>query len=72
MAQAGRGTNEQKLFLVAYMEKHPGFCQREFTSGQGQVDHRNQWHRLAEMLNNVPNGAYKTADQWQRVRGSLT
>ncbi|XP_034236592.1 uncharacterized protein LOC117642467 [Thrips palmi] len=40
MAQAVRGTEEQKIFLVSYMERNPAFCQREFRGAQGLLELR--------------------------------
>lgn len=68
MAQAARATQDQKQFLVSYMERHPEFSQREFNSIQGAQHFRQTWDNLSAMLNEVPNGAHKTVDQWMRVR----
>ena len=65
IAQAG--TDDQKVYLVTYMENHQAFCQGEFVGVQGRVNLRNQWERLTAALNNVPYGASKTVEQWQTV-----
>ncbi|XP_034232798.1 mucin-5AC-like [Thrips palmi] len=65
-SMAQRATAEQKRFLVSYMERHPAFCQREFASPQGAVLIRQTWERLANMLNEVEDGANKSTDQWMR------
>lgn len=61
-------TGEQQMFLLAYMENHPAFCQREFTTAEGHVDYNRQWERLATLLNEIPRGSRKSVLQWRKVR----
>lgn len=61
------GTQEQKLFLVSYMEKHNYFAQNEFVGERGKDKLREMWENLTESLNCIPGGSRKGAEQWKKV-----
>jgi len=60
-------TEDQKLFLVSYMETHVAFSQGEFQTAMGKEDLRRKWKSLAETLNGIPLGSEKTPKQWHTV-----
>lgn len=62
-------SQEQRLYLVTYMETHSLFSQREFYSDEGRAEIKQRWKKLAEELN-IVGGPQKTSEQWQAV-GSL-
>jgi len=58
---------EQREFLLSYMERNVLFSQGEFRCAMGREDFRNEWQKLADLLNNVPQGAKKDAAKWKTV-----
>lgn len=70
--QSANVTEEQKAFLVSYMERHTLFAQGEFTKAMGKLAHMDQWRRLVEELNKIPNGCQKTVTQWMTVSNHST
>ncbi|KAK3911661.1 Midasin [Frankliniella fusca] len=60
-----RVTDEQKNFLLAYMEKNVKFSQREYYSLTGKKTLQEDWKTLSASLNSLP-GSQKSVAEWQR------
>ncbi|XP_034249007.1 uncharacterized protein DDB_G0287625-like [Thrips palmi] len=57
-------TEDQKEFLLGYMEQNIPFSQGEFTGPMGKEELRKEWDSLALLLNEVP-GANKDGPKWK-------
>jgi len=60
-------TENQKLYLLAYMEKNVHLSQGEFYSLQGKEDLAKDWDILTQLLNDITEGCKKSAAKWQDV-----
>jgi len=60
-------SDEQKQFLLAFMEHHVLFSQGEFRCAMGKEEQRKEWGQLKVTLNAIPGGSEKTMAKWQVV-----
>lgn len=63
------GTEEQKEFLLSYMERNTLFARGKarYVTAHGIGSWKEKWTYLCRALNDVPGGAVKTATKWVKV-----
>jgi ABC-type bacteriocin/lantibiotic exporter with double-glycine peptidase domain len=65
-----RGCNinkRQKELLVEFLQNHSDLLKGKFTSTFTHRKAKQLWEEIAYQLNEIPNGANKSWDQWRKV-----
>lgn len=62
-------TNEQRTFLIEYMNKHPQLLKGKLTFTFTLKDSISLWNEITEILNSV-NGAQKDWKSWRKVNNT--
>ncbi|KAK3930980.1 Putrescine hydroxycinnamoyltransferase 1 [Frankliniella fusca] len=63
--KTGCVTDGQKMFMVSFMESHPGLVQNEMVGMSCKEDLRRRWEELAASLN-LLSGSHKSVEKWQQ------
>jgi len=63
-----RANQDQKMYLLTYMERHAKFSQGKYHSQMNDEDYQSTWRQLATSLNNFPGATEKSCSKWMKVR----
>lgn len=63
-------TEEQKAYLLSYLEMRPMLAQKEYGTADGRIAAKKEWETLAAELNSMTRGSQKSSTQWMKVGSS--